>query len=414
MRQVSRREFIKGLAGLGLCTLGGGALVSGLSCAMREETTEVSSAGLASAVSSPHVREAMYYTGVEEGLDCTACHGATEPSRVLYCHTSHAGDHVKCQLCPRECIISEGHRGECRVRENRGGKLYSMVYGNPCAVHVDPIEKKPFNHFLPTTLAFSIATAGCNLHCLYCQNWQISQVPPEETDNVDLPPEKVVEWALKTDCRSIAYTYSEPTVFYEYMLDSARLARPAGVRNVVITNGYLNPAPLRELCRAVDALRIDFKGFNEEFYQEVCSGTLSPVLEAMKTIYEEGVHLEIPILVVPTLNDDEDEIREMCRWIMDNLGPDVPVHFNRFTPMYKLQNLPSTPVETLERAREIGTEEGINYIYIGNVPGHLANNTYCAHCGKLIIGRRGFYVTAYHLVEGKCEYCGSPIPGVWE
>jgi pyruvate formate lyase activating enzyme len=414
MRQVSRRKFIKGLAGLGLCALGGGALVSELSCAMREETPEVSSAGLASAASSPHVREAMYYTGVEEGLDCTACHGSTEPSRVLYCHTSHASDHVKCQLCPRGCVISEGHRGECRVRENRGGKLYTMVYGNPCAVHVDPIEKKPFNHFLPTTQAFSLATAGCNFHCLYCQNWQISQVPPEETDNVDLPPEKVVEWALKTGSRSIAYTYSEPTIFYEYMLTTARLARPAGVRNVVITNGYINSAPLRELCRAVDAFRIDFKGFNEEFYETVCSGTLSPVLEAMKVIYEEGVHLELPVLVVPTLNDDEDEIRGMCRWISDNLGPDVPVHFNRFTPMYKLQNLPSTPVETLERACEIGTEEGINYIYIGNVPGHPANNTYCAHCGKLIIGRAGFYVTEYHLVEGKCAYCGNPIPGVWK
>ncbi len=414
MRQVSRREFIKGLAGLGLCALGGGALVSGLSCAMREETPESSRVGLPLATSSPHVREAMYYVGVEEGLDCRACHGSTEPSRVLYCHTSHASNHVKCQLCPRGCVISEGHRGECRVRENRGGKLYTMVYGNPCAVHVDPIEKKPFNHFLPTTLAFSIATAGCNLHCLYCQNWQISQFPPEETDNVDLPPDKVVEWALKTNCRSIAYTYSEPTVFYEYMLDTARLARPAGVRNVVITAGYINPMPLRELCHIVDAIRIDFKGFNEEFYEKVCSGTLSPVLESIKTVHEEGVHLELPILVVPTLNDDEDQIRGMCRWIMDNLGPDVPVHFNRFTPMYKLKHLPPTPVKTLERARKIAREEGINYVYIGNVPGHPANNTYCAHCGKLIIGRMGFFVTEYHIVDGKCKYCGNPIPGVWE
>jgi pyruvate formate lyase activating enzyme len=300
------------------------------------------------------------------------------------------------------------------VRENRGGKLYTMVYGNPCAVHVDPIEKKPFNHFLPATLSFSLATAGCNLHCLYCQNWQISQFPPEETDNVDLPPQKVVEWALKTNSHSIAYTYSEPTVFYEYMLDTARLARSVGVRNVVITAGYINPVPLRELCRAVDAIRIDFKGYNEEFYREVCSGTLAPVLESIKAVYEEGVHLELPILVVPTLNDDEDEIRGMCRWITNNIGPDVPVHFNRFTPLYKLQNLPTTPVETLERAREIALEEGIHYVYIGNVPGHSANNTYCAHCGKLIIGRVGFSVTEYHLVEGKCEYCGNPIPGVWE
>ncbi|MBM4466488.1 MAG: AmmeMemoRadiSam system radical SAM enzyme [Chloroflexi bacterium] len=321
---------------------------------------------------------------------------------------------VQCQLCPNRCTLFEGSRSPCRVRENRGGRLYTMAYGNPCAVHVDPIEKKPFNHFLPTTLSFSIATAGCNLRCLYCQNWHISQFPPEETDNVDLPPEEVVEGALRTGSRSIAYTYSEPTVFYEYMLDTARLARSAGVRNVVITNGYINPAPLKELCRVVDAVRIDFKGYNEEFYEEVCSGTLLPVLESIKAVYEEGVHLELPILVVPTLNDDEDEIREMCRWIVDNIGPNVAVHFNRFTPMYKLKNLPPTPVETLERAREIGTEEGIHYVYIGNVPGHPANNTYCAHCGQLLIGRKGFFVTEYHLVGGECEYCGNPIPGVWE
>ena len=431
MRQVSRRDFVKGL---GLCALGGGALVSELSCAMRGEAlgqgfspTGLSTSyglnpaaqseealGAPAADSSLHVREAMYYTGVEGGLDCRACHGAAEPSSVLYCHTSHASNHVKCQLCPRGCIISEGHRGECRVRENRDGKLCTMVYGNPCAVHVDPIEKKPFNHYLPTTQAFSIATAGCNLHCLYCQNWQISQSPPEETNNVVLPPEEVVNWAIKTSSQSIAYTYSEPVVFYEYMLATARLARPAGVRNVVITAGYINPAPLRELCRTVDAIRVDLKGFSEDFYQKVCFGTLSPVLETIRAIHEEEVHLEIPILVVPTLNDNEHEIREMCRWIVANVGPDVPVHFNRFTPMYKLQNLPATPLKTLERAREIGSEEGLNYIYIGNVPGHPANNTYCAHCGKLIIGRSGFLVTEYHLIKGKCDYCGNPIPGVWE
>jgi pyruvate formate lyase activating enzyme len=421
MRRVSRRECLR-FIGLGLGALGIGSVLSRLPWREQLEalTSPVPGVGgvpEAALADSSHVREAMYYTGIEESLRCQSCHtGVQEPSKVLHCHEAeaHTGNHVKCQLCPRGCIIAEGHRGECRVRENRDGKLYTMVYGNPCAVHVDPIEKKPFNHFLPTTLAFSIATAGCNLHCLYCQNWTISQVPPEETENVDLPPEQVVEWALKTDCHSIAYTYSEPTIFYEYMLDTARLARHAGVRNVVITNGYIRPAPLRELCRAVDALRIDFKGFRESFYEKVCSGTLSPVLEAIKIAYEEGVHLELPILVVPTLNDDEDETRGMCRWIMDNVGPDVPVHFNRFGPMYKLQKLPPTPVETLERAREIAMEEGIHYVYIGNVPGHPANNTYCAHCGKLIIGRRGFYVTEYHLVEGKCEFCGQPIPGVWE
>jgi len=300
------------------------------------------------------------------------------------------------------------------VRENRGGKLYTMAYGNPCAVHNDPIEKKPFSHFLPGSLSFSIATPGCNLHCLYCQNWTISQKRPEETDNLDLPPEDVVKYALKGESQSIAYTYSEPNIFYEYMLDTAKAARPKGLRNVVISNGYINPDPLRELCDAVDAIRVDLKGFTEEFYQKVCFGSLRPVLESIKIIQEEGIHLEIVNLVVPTLNDDKGILREMARWIVGNVGPDVPTHFSRFGPMYKLTNLPPTPVETLERARAIAMEEGISYVYIGNVPGHPANNTYCAHCGKLIIGRMGFYVTEYHLVEGKCEYCGNPVPGVWE
>nr|NIO68217.1 AmmeMemoRadiSam system radical SAM enzyme [Anaerolineae bacterium] len=318
-----------------------------------------------------------------------------------------------CQLCPKGCIISEGQRGDCRVRENQGGKLYSMVYGNPCTANNDPIEKKPFYHFLPTSYALSLATAGCNLHCKYCQNWTISQVPPEKVDSIDAPPEDVVAAALKVGSQSIAYTYSEPIIFYEYMLAIARLARPKGLKNVVISAGYINPAPLRELCHAVDAIKIDLKGFNQEFYKKVCFGTLEPVLETIKIIQEEGVHLEIVNLVVPTLNDDEDELRELARWIVDNVGPDVPTHFSRFNPQYQLKNLPPTPVETLERARAMAMEEGINYAYIGNVPGHPGDHTYCAHCGERIIQRLGFAVVDYHIVDGKCEYCGNPIPGVW-
>jgi pyruvate formate lyase activating enzyme len=355
----------------------------------------------------------MYYVGVEEALRCQACHAEIQPPRTLYCHTPHAGRYVKCQLCPKGCVISEDHRGDCRVRENHDGKLYTMVYGNPCAVHIDPIEKKPFYHFLPTSAAFSIATAGCCLHCLYCQNWEISQFPPEEVESSALPPEQVVDTASANDCPVIAYTYSEPTIFYEYMLETARLGRAKGIKSVVISAGYINPAPLRELCHAVDAIKIDLKGFNEDFYEKVCFATLPPVLETMKIIHQSGIHLEIVNLVVPTLNDDERDLRAMASWIVDNLGPDVPTHFSRFYPQYKLQNLPSTPVETLERAHAIAKEEGIHYAYIGNVPGHPADQTYCARCGKVIIARMGFTVTDYHIADGKCKYCGNPIPGVW-
>ena len=386
MRRITRRQFIKWLAGLGL---GGGALLSQLSCASKEEPSPTPAPMPTQPSLPPYAHEAMYYQQIGEGL-------------------------VQCQLCPNRCTLPEGSRSQCRVRENRGGKLYTLAYGNPCAVHNDPIEKKPFNHFLPGTLAFSIATAGCNLHCLYCQNWTISQKRPEEVDSISLPPEEVVKYALKAGSQSIAYTYSEPNIFYEYMLDTAKAARPKGLRNVVISNGYINPDPLRELCHAVDAIRVDLKGFSEEFYQKVCFGSLAPVLESIKIIHQEGTWLEIVNLVVPTLNDDEGMLREMARWIVKNLGPDVPVHFSRFYPMYKLTKLPPTPVETLEKARAIAMEEGINYAYIGNVPGHPASHTYCPACGKAIIKRTGFEVTEYHIVDGKCEFCGHPIPGVWK
>jgi pyruvate formate lyase activating enzyme len=378
MREITRREFIKGLGGLGLCALGGALL----SCAKREPTPTKPPP------LPPNAREARYYREIGEGL-------------------------VQCQLCPNRCTLPEGVRSPCRVRENRGGKLYTLVYGNPCAVHNDPMEKKPFFHFLPASFAFSIATAGCNLHCLYCQNWTISQVPPEETKNYDLPPEEVVELALKHGAQSIAYTYSEPTIFYEYMLDVAKVARERGLKNVVISAGYINPKPLKELCKAVDAIKIDLKGFDEDFYENVCFARLEPVLEAIKTIYQAGIHLEIVNLVVPTLNDDKEQLRDLARWIVENVGPDVPTHFSRFYPMYKLKNLPMTPVESLERARNVAIEEGLRFVYIGNVPGHEGNHTFCPNCGKPIIVRMGFAVIENRIKEGKCEFCGEPIPGVW-
>jgi pyruvate formate lyase activating enzyme len=288
-----------------------------------------------------------------------------------------------------------------------------MVYGNPCAVHVDPIEKKPFYHFLPTAAAFSLATAGCNLRCLYCQNWSISQVGPEDVEHADLPPASVVQYAQQAEAPVVAYTYSEPTAFYEYMLATAHLARDAGLRNVVVSAGFINPEPLLALCSVVDAIKIDLKGYDEGFYQEVCGAELGPVLEAISTIYEAGVHLEIVNLVVPTLNDSLDQLRTLARWVARDLSPDIPVHFSRFHPQYKLANLPPTPVETLERAQEIALEEGVRFVYVGNVPGHAGNNTYCPGCRQAIIVRQGFAVVEYHLDAGRCAHCGESIPGVW-
>ncbi len=414
MSGITRRQFLLGVGTLTACGVGAAAGLSGNRWWERspEGTGEVGPVELP----GPWSVEARYYASFsgEGALNCTACHGATdEPLPVSYCHTPHTGAYVRCNLCPHRCIIADGERGACRVRENRNGRLYSMVYGNPCAVHVDPIEKKPFYHFLPTVAAFSIATAGCSLSCLYCQNWQISQVPPEQTKNVDLPPADVVRYAQQYQAPVIAYTYSEPMVFYEYMLATARLARDAGLRNVVISAGFINPEPLRELCQAVDAIKIDLKGYDEEFYRDVCGAELGPVLEAIRTVHESGAHLEIVNLVVPTLNDSLEQLRALARWVARELSPDVPLHFSRFHPQYKLTNLPPTPVETLEQAREIALEEGVRFVYVGNVPGHPGNNTYCPVCGQTIIVRQGFAVTEYHLQGGNCAYCGEPVPGVW-
>jgi pyruvate formate lyase activating enzyme len=404
MSRISRRQFLTGLACSGLCVLGSGALLSTL---LEEKPANA-------ADSSRFMREALYYTTSSEKLRCESCHGDLPQARMQYCHVPHTGSYVKCRLCPKGCLIADGHRGDCGVRENRGGMLYTMVYGNPCSLNIDPIEKKPLYHFLPASLALSLATAGCNLHCLYCQNWQISQRRPEEVQSFDLPPADVVAAAHQYNSPVIAYTYSEPTIFYEYMLDIARIARAQHVRNAVISAGYINQAPLRELCHTVDAIKIDFKGFSEDFYGRICDATLQPVLETMKLIQERGVHLEIVTLVVPTLNDDPDELRGLCRWIVQQLGPDVPTHFSRFHPLYKLPALPATPVETLELARDIAKDEGIRYAYIGNVPGHPGDNTYCHHCGEMIIRRLGFTILENHVVGSKCEYCGQPIPGVWK
>lgn len=406
MITITRRQFLRQLARLGLGSLGAAALASSGGCQPASAQAETLD------LASPHIREATYYAVLPRGADCDLCH-ETPPSRITYCHITHGSGYVQCHLCPRQCILADGERGECRVRQNQGGRLYTLVYGNPCAVHVDPIEKKPFYHVLPGSASFSLATAGCNLRCLYCQNWAISQARPEDVSSRALLPAEVSAEARKEKCASVAFTYTEPTIFYEYMMDAAHEARRHGIKSVVVSAGYINPAPLRALCTVVDAIKIDLKAFSDSFYQRICGGTLEPVLEAIRTIHDAGIHLEIVNLVVPTLNDDEDDLRGLCRWLMEHVGPQVPLHFTRFTPMYKLQSLPMTPVATLEKAHAIARDAGLQYVYIGNVPGHAANNTYCPRCGRIVIERAGFVVTANRLRDGRCPDCGYPIIGIW-
>jgi pyruvate formate lyase activating enzyme len=319
---------------------------------------------------------------------------------------------VRCEMCPTECVLENGQYSRCRARMNKDGVLYSLVYGKPCAVHVDPIEKKPFFHFLPGTTAFSIATAGCVLSCKFCQNWQISQAKPEETDTYDLPPDKVVSQAVFYKCRSVTYTYTEPTVFYEYMYDTAVIARKEGIKNTMHSCGYIKEKPLRALCKYMDAADIDLKAFTEDFYARICSGSLKPVLNALVVLKEENVWLEITNLVIPTLNDDMKDIREMSRWIVKNLGPDVPLHFSRFFPNYRLANLPPTPLETLEGARKAAMDAGLKFVYIGNMR-HEGENTLCPKCKKLIIERIGYFVKQNNVSNGKCKFCSTSIPGRW-
>ncbi len=320
---------------------------------------------------------------------------------------------VKCGLCPRRCVIAAGKRGFCQVRENRGGTLYTLVYAKPVAIHIDPIEKKPLFHFLPSSSAFSIATAGCNLRCKFCQNWDISQRRPEEVTYTYLEPQDLIGQARESGSTIIAYTYTEPTIFYEYMLETARLARAQGMKNIMHSNGYINEQPLRELAKYLDAANIDLKGFTDDYYVKLTEGSLQPVLNSLKILKEEGVHLEITNLILSGYNDDDDSITRMCLWIKENLGSDVPLHFSRAFPMYRLTSINPTPVETLERARKIALDCGLKYVYIGNVAGNPAENTYCPKCGKLIIERRGYFILQNNIKDGRCKFCRERIAGVW-
>jgi pyruvate formate lyase activating enzyme len=281
------------------------------------------------------------------------------------------------------------------------------------SIHIDPIEKKPLFHFLSKHTAFSIATAGCNLRCKFCQNWEISQKLPEDVEFSYIEPQDLITRVIGSGSRIIAYTYTEPTIYYEYMLEIAKLARSKGIKNVMHSSGFINEKPLRELAGYLDAANIDLKAFSEDYYKKMCEGSLNDVLNSLKILKEEGVHLEITNLVLPGYNDDEEMIKNMCSWIKNNLGDDTPLHFSRFYPMYKLLALNPTPVESLEKARQIALNSGLKYVYIGNVVGHDAENTFCPKCKALLIERRGYFVSKNEIIDGKCKFCGEIIYGVW-
>jgi len=354
---------------------------------------------------------ARFWTSPAARGDCFACHQPAE--RVGGRPFVHKSNPVKCLLCPHNCIIADGKRGACRARINVGGKLRSLVYGRPIAIHIDPIEKKPFYHYLPGAFSYSLATSGCPLQCKFCQNWQISQASPEDYHVSPLAPADIAAAAASRRADVIAFTYNEPTVFAEYLLDIAHEAKKRQLRSVLVSCGFINRQPLAEMCELLGAIKIDLKGYSEEFYRRVCNAELRPVLRSISQVQRSKVHLEIVNLVVPTLNDGEKMLRDLIEWVAGELGPDVPLHFTRFQPDYQLRNLPPTPVETLARAREMALAKGIHYAYVGNVPNHPGNHTYCPGCRKIVIERQGFFVTALNMRGGRCASCGTPITGVW-
>ncbi|MFC1645960.1 AmmeMemoRadiSam system radical SAM enzyme [Candidatus Omnitrophota bacterium] len=376
--KFSRREFIKKTCKFLAC-LGASSILFDLFSNKNSEAN----------ISAIFSKEAMFYKKLDRNI-------------------------VQCQMCFRGCRLSEGQRGVCFNRENHGGKLYSIVYSRPSAIHVDPIEKEPALHMLPSTDILCFGTAGCNFKCKFCHNWHLSQRPLEEMEGVyDLSPQAAVDTAIKKKIPTLSFTYNEPTSFYEYVYDTARIAKERGLRVLWHSNGSMNPEPLKELLKYTDSTTIDLKGFTRSFYQEVSSAELEPVLRTLKTIREEGKWLEIVNLQIPTLNDNPKDVEKMCYWIGENLGKDTPLHFSRFSPSYRLTSLPATPIETLERSHTIAKKCGLSYVTIGNVPGHKYNSTFCPNCNKNIILRKHFTVLENNVIDGKCKFCNLTIPGIW-
>jgi len=320
---------------------------------------------------------------------------------------------IRCEICFRRCVISPGHRGYCRVRENRDGELDCLVYAEPSAVHVDPIEKEPQHHMLPGTNMLSIGTVGCNFSCNHCHNWHLSQLSPGDLDTYVLPPEDAVHLALQKQVPTISFTYNEPAVFYEYMYDIAALAHEKSLKILWHSNGVMNPGPLKKLLEFTDAVTIDLKGFTDDAYANF-GATLKPVLKTMEIIRDTSAWMEIVNLVIPSVNDHPDDIKTMCEYIHDTIGPDTPLHFSRFFPTYKMAGADPTPVTDLEHAREIAIDTGLSFVTLGNIPGHRFNSTYCPECGKRLIHREQYHVIKNEVNGGRCRHCNREIPGIWE
>ncbi len=334
--------------------------------------------------------------------------------KEAYLYEKIKDETVRCLLCNHRCIIKSGDRGICSVRENRNGTLVSLVYDKIIARNADPIEKKPIYHFLPGSRSYSIATPGCNFKCSFCQNADISQMPSDLKQIIGEPmaPESIVQEALSTGCATISYTYTEPTVYFELAVDTARLATTKGLKNVFVTNGYMTQECLQEIHPHLHAANVDLKAFDDQFYKRLCGARLKPVLETIETMKQNDVWVEVTTLIIPGYNDSEDELKELARFLA-KLDPSIPWHISRFHPTYRLTTPPPTPATTIHKAREIGYEQGLQYVYTGNLPGDEGENTFCHACGKLLIERFGFFVRDLRIKEGKCQHCGVQIPGVW-
>ncbi|OGP54370.1 MAG: AmmeMemoRadiSam system radical SAM enzyme [Deltaproteobacteria bacterium RBG_13_52_11] len=335
--------------------------------------------------------------------------------KEAYLYEKQSGGKVRCLLCNHYCLITDGKRGLCCVRENNDGTLYSLVYEKLISASVDPIEKKPFFHFLPGSKAFSIATVGCNFRCLHCQNHEISQLPKdrEGITGEKVSCEEIVAMALKYNCASISYTYTEPTIFFEYAYDTAKIAHKKGIKNTFVTNGYMTVEALDMIAPYLDGANVDIKSFSEKFYKTVCSAKLRPVLEGIKKMKDLGIWVEITTLIIPTLNDSEEELREVARFVL-SVSPEIPWHVSAFYPTYQMLDKPRTPLEIIRQAREIGLKEGLKYVYSGNIPGDEGEDTSCYHCKNVLIRRWGYQISENSITEGKCPHCGTPIDGVWQ
>ena len=385
LEEIDRREFLT------KCARGGFGALLGCSLGM--------GGGLLASAVSP----------AEAAVGNVARHPARFWSR-------QSGNKVMCNLCPRHCTLAPGQHSNCKARMNIDGQMISLVYGKPTAIHGDPVEKGPFFHFLPGTQTLAVGTAGCNLHCKFCQNWEFTQSFPETTDNKDLSPQSLVNQVEANRVPCIIFTLNEPTQCIEYVLDTAKLARPRGIKMLCHTNGYLRSEPLAEMCQAMDAIVMDLKGFTEDYYRTMTGASLQPVLDHIGQVHASGTWLELANLVVPGHNDDPATFRKMCQWIKDSLSPDVPLFVSRFFPKYQLRRVQATSQDTLRNLRKIAYDVGLNYVYLGNMPGDPAESTYCPACGMKVLKRHGPKVTntGLDLGTGKCAKCGCKIPGIWQ